>query len=116
MDKAVRLLTVDDATVKESAGGLHTSRRLVRREHGSERMAFNVTTILEGFEDEEPVSYQGYDEIVYVLAGEAEADCNGTTHVLKPGSALFVPDGASFRYRVTTGPNEIVAVYSPARF
>lgn len=79
-------------------------------------MSLNVTTIREGYEDEAPVTYDGYDEIVYVLAGEAEVEFEGTTHKLMAGSALFIPDGCSYKYRVTKGPNEIIAVYGPARF
>jgi ethanolamine utilization protein EutQ (cupin superfamily) len=63
-----------------------------------------------------PVTYEGYDEIVYLMAGEAELEFDGTTHQFKAGSALFIPDGCSYKYRTVNGPNELIAVFSPARF
>jgi quercetin dioxygenase-like cupin family protein len=114
MSKAISVLTMDDAEVVELEGGTLTSRRLVRRVHGSERMSFNVSTLREGYDDPS-VSYEGHDEIVYVMAGEAEFGFDGQKRTLKPGMAAFIPAGCRYSYRVTKGPNEVVAVFSPAR-
>ena len=48
------------------------SRRLIRRDHGSEEMSFNVATLHENYNDQNCV-YPDYDEIVYVLTGKAES-------------------------------------------
>jgi len=101
---------------RESDEGRHISRRLVRREHGSTAVSLNITTIHDGFEDAAPVSYDGYDEIVYMLAGEAEVEFDGVRHKLAAGAALVVPNGCSYKYKVVKGPTEIIAVFSPARF
>ena len=114
MDKGIHVLSIADAEVAELEGGKLISRRLVRRAHGSQRASFNVTTIHEGFDDR-AIRYEGHDEIFYVIAGEAEIDFDGGRHVLKPGMAVFVPEGCTYGYRVLRGPNEVVAVFTPAR-
>lgn len=114
MSKEVRVLTMDDAEIVELDDGKVTSRRLVRKAHGSERASFHVSTIREGFDDR-AIHYEGHDEIFYILAGEAEIEFNGTRRLLKPGMAVFVPEGCAYGYRVIKGPNELVVVFSPAR-
>ena len=86
----------------------------MRKTHGSNTMSFNVSTLEQGYDDRE-VQYADYDEIFYILAGEAEIEFDGGRHLLAPGMAVFVPRGSKYAYRVTKGPNELVAVFSPAR-
>jgi glyoxylate utilization-related uncharacterized protein len=116
MARKVRVIRPADAMIKQSSDGVHTSRRLIRREHGSDRVSLNTLTILDGFADEAPVAFEGYDQIIYVLGGESETEFDGETHRLTPGSALFIPDGASYKYKVIKGPHEIIAIFGPARF
>ena len=113
MAQPIRVLTLkDDAEVVRL--DLLTSRRLVIKTHGSNTMSFNVSTLEQGYDDRE-VQYADYDEIFYILAGEAEIEFDGGRHLLAPGMAVFVPRGSKYAYRVTKGPNELVAVFSPAR-
>ena len=113
MAQPIRVLTLkDDAEVVRL--DYLTSRRLVRKTHGSNTMSFNVSTLEQGYDDRE-VQYADYDEIFYILAGEAEIEFDGGRHLLAPGMAVFVPRGSKYAYRVTKGPNELVAVFSPAR-
>jgi len=113
MAQSIRVLTL-----KEDAEAVRldhlTSRRLVRKTHGSSVMSFNVSTLEQGYDDRE-VEYADYDEIFYILTGEAEIEFDGVRHLLKPGMAVFVARGSKYGYRVTKGPNELVAVFSPAR-
>jgi mannose-6-phosphate isomerase-like protein (cupin superfamily) len=113
MASAIRVLTMDDAEVVELEEGLLVSRRLVRRTHGSEGASVNVSTVNEGYDGD--ASYEDNDEIVYVLEGEADVDYDGEHHTLRPGMAMFVPRGATYHYRVTRGPNELLVVFVPAR-
>jgi mannose-6-phosphate isomerase-like protein (cupin superfamily) len=109
----IRILTLKDDAEVVRLDHL-TSRRLVRKTHGSSAMSFNVSTLESGYDDRE-VQYADHDEIFYILAGEAEIEFDGVRHLLKPGMAVFVPRGSKYGYRVTIGPNELVAVFSPAR-
>jgi|SRR5271154_1380551 len=113
MSEPIRVLTLaEDAEVVRLDHLI--SRRLVRRAHGSNTMSFNVSTLEQGYDDR-AVSYTDYDELFYILAGEAEIEFDGISRRLTPGMAVFVPRGAAYAYRVIKGPNELVAVFSPAR-
>jgi mannose-6-phosphate isomerase-like protein (cupin superfamily) len=113
MAQPIRVLTLKDDAEVVRLDHL-TSRRLVRKTHGSNTMSFNVSTLEQGYDDRD-VQYADYDEIFYILAGEAEIEFDGGRHLLAPGMAVFVPRGSKYAYRVTKGPNELVAVFSPAR-
>jgi len=113
MAQPIRVLTLKDDAEVVRLDHL-TSRRLVRKTHGSNTMSFNVSTLEQGYDDRE-VQYADYDEIFYILAGEAEIEFDGGRYLLAPGMAVFVPRGSKYAYRVTKGPNELVAVFSPAR-
>ena len=111
---SVRFVTLGEAEVVELEEGRLTSRRLVRKEHGSEKISFNVSTLREGYQDA-GVAYLGHDEIVYVLSGRAEVTVDGKSRIVGPGTAIFVPEGERYGYRVLEGPNEVIAVFAPAR-
>jgi mannose-6-phosphate isomerase-like protein (cupin superfamily) len=113
MAQPIRVLTLENDAEVVRLDHL-TSRRLVRKTHGSSAMSFNVSTLEQGYDDRE-VQYADYDEIFYILVGEAEIEFDGGRHLLAPGMAVFVPRGSKYAYRVTKGPNELVAVFSPAR-
>ena len=113
MAQQIRIVTLKDDAEMVRLDHL-TSRRLVRKAHGSNAMSFNVKTLEHGFDDRE-VQYAEYDGIFYILAGEAEIEFDGVRHLLAPGMAVFVARGSKYGYRVTKGPNEMVAVFSPAR-
>ena len=108
----IKVMDLGDAEVYEDETVI--SRRLVRREHGSEEMSFNVSTLKEGMEDADCV-YADYDEIVYVLSGRAELTIEGETRTVSAGTAFYVPRGASYGYRVIEGPNDVIAVFTPAK-
>jgi quercetin dioxygenase-like cupin family protein len=112
--KQIKVLEPGDAVVFEEHGMI--SRRLVRSDHGSENMSFHVTTMPEGFDDP-AVVYPDHDEIVYMLSGTVEltVEDTGERTLLSAGMAFFIPRGAGYGYRVTEGPNEIIAVFSPAK-
>jgi len=112
MPSAIRVLTLQDDAEVVRLDHL-TSRRLVRRTHGS-GVSFNVTTLDEGYDDR-AVRYPDHDEIFYILAGEAEIEFDGVSRRLTPGMAVFVPRDSVYAYRVTKGPNEMVAVFLPPR-
>ncbi|MSQ92641.1 MAG: cupin domain-containing protein [Gammaproteobacteria bacterium] len=108
----IRVIDISEAEVYEDTALV--SRRLIRRQHGSHNMSFNVSTLHEGYDDQNVV-YPDHDEIVYLLSGRVEFTVDGKTQVLSAGKAIFVPRGQRYGYKVTTGPNEVVAVFSPAK-
>lgn len=111
--KSVQIVTPADAVVFEDHGLI--SRRLIRQAHGSEDMSFHVTTMPPDFDDQ-AVVYPEHDEIIYVLSGAVEiTTASAGSRTLTAGMAVFIPRGAKYGYRVVDGPNEIIAVFSPAK-
>ena len=108
----IKVMSLGDAEVYEDETVI--SRRLVRRAHGSEEMSLNVSTLKEGMEDPDCV-YADYDEIVYVLSGTAELTIDGETQTVGAGTAFYVPRGASYGYKVIEAPNDVIAVFTPAK-
>lgn len=113
-DRQIKILQPSDAVLFEDHGMI--SRRLVRSDHGSPNLSFHVSTMPEGYDDQNVV-YPEHDEVVYMLAGTVEVALRdtGARATLTPGMALFIPRGASYGYRVVKGPNEVIAVFSPAK-
>jgi quercetin dioxygenase-like cupin family protein len=91
------------------------SRRLIRQAHGSHGASFNVTTLHEGYDDP-AVSYPDHDEIVYILSGTVELTIAGETRTVGAGTGFYVPRGERYGYKVVRGPNEVIAVFTPAKF
>ena len=108
----IKVMNLGDAEVYEDETVI--SRRLVRRVHGSEEMSLNVSTLHEGYDDPACV-YAEYDEIVYVLSGTAELTIDGETQTVSKGTAFYVPRGAAYGYKVIEGPNDVIAVFTPAK-
>ena len=113
MSSTIQVVDVKDAEVYEDATVV--SRRVVRKAHGSQGMSFNVTTLKDGYHDA-AVTYPDHDEIVYVLSGTVELTIAGQARVVGPGTAFFVPRGQTYGYKVLSGPNEVIAAFTPARF
>jgi quercetin dioxygenase-like cupin family protein len=108
----IRVIDLSEAQIVEDA--TFTSRRVVRREHGSTGMSFNVSTLREGFDDQHCV-YPDHDEIVYLLSGTVELTIGGKTLTISAGKAIYIPRGKPYGYKVVKGPNEVIAVFTPAK-
>ncbi|MBR71320.1 MAG: hypothetical protein CMM30_00045 [Rhodospirillaceae bacterium] len=108
----IKVMHLDDAQVYEDSSVI--SRRLVRREHGSENMSFNISTLQEGYNDQNCV-YPDHDEVVYLLSGKAELTIDGETQVITEGFAFYIPRGEPYGYKVIEGPNNMVVVFTPAK-
>ena len=109
----IKVVDVSEAEVYEEP--TLVSRRVIRKEHGAESMSFNVSTLHEGYDDP-AVTYPEHDEVVYILTGTVEFTFDGQTQSLGKGKAIYIPRGQTYGYKVTEGPNDVVAVFTPARF
>jgi len=104
---------VKDAEIAEQP--TFTSRRVIRKAHGAQQISFNVTTLHEGYADP-AVTYPDHDEVVHILSGQVELTIDGRTQTLGPGATFFVPRGETYGYKVVTGPNEVIAAFTPGKF
>ena len=110
---SIKVVDISEAQVYEDDGLI--SRRVIRGEHGSPNMSFNVSTLHQGYNDPN-VTYPDHDEIVYMLSGTVKFTVDGTTQTLTAGKAIYIPRGQTYGYEVTEGPNEVVAVFTPAKY
>ena len=89
------------------------TRPLVTREQGSNRIDFLQAELPHGYVTEDAV-YPDQDEIVYMLSGEGELIIEGNKRTIGPGSCFFVPQNTTYSFKLTKGPAEVVAIFSPA--
>lgn len=109
----IKVVHVSEAEVVEHP--TYTSRRVVRNAHGATGVSFNVTTLHTGYEDLS-VTYPDHDEVVYMLSGKVELTIDGQTRLIGPGTAIYVPRGQTYGYKVIEGPNEVIATFTPGKF
>ncbi|TCC36465.1 cupin domain-containing protein [Kribbella speibonae] len=94
--------------------GAMRSKRLIRRDMGSERVSLNFTVTEETTEEYES-DYPEHDELIFIVSGVGEIEWEGSEATrVSAGMAIFVPQGCGYRYRVVEGPQEAVIVFGPA--
>ncbi|HEV2013540.1 MAG TPA: cupin domain-containing protein [Candidatus Dormibacteraeota bacterium] len=80
---------------------------LVDRELGAEHvMAYRLTVVPDSTASH---AHPGAEEVLYVLEGSGEIRVEDASHLVGPGQAVFVPDGADHSY-VNTGEIPLVVV------
>ena len=97
--------------VKAIEAGLIQSRRIFGPSQGSKCFSFYHATIAPGYAD---TSGYEYDEIVYLLKGQAEIEIDGARRTVGPGSAIFVPEGGVATWKVVGAEANEVLVVRPA--
>jgi uncharacterized cupin superfamily protein len=94
--------------------GAMKSKRLIRRDMGSERVSLNLT-VTEETAEEYDSDYPEHDELIFIVSGVGEIEWEGREATrVSAGTAIFVPQGCHYRYRVVEAPQEAVVVFGPA--
>ena len=88
-------------------------RALLTREQGSNRIDFLQAEMPQGYVNEDAI-YPDQDEIIYMLSGEGELTMEGNTQKVGPGSCFFIAQNTTYTFKLTKGPAEVLAVFSPA--
>ena len=109
MDNQIRFTHVDECQVDESE--FMRARRLFGPEQGSDLASLVLATVQNGYDTD--VGPLDFDEILYLTRGIAEVEVGGVWRSLGPGNAMFIPQGATYRWKVVEGPNEFVVVIAP---
>ena len=109
----IKVVDLSEAEVYEEPTLI--SRRVIRKVHGAEGASFNVVTLHEGYDDA-AVTYPDHDEVVHILSGTVEFTVDGKTQTLGKGKTIYSPRGETYGYKVTEGPNELIVVFTPAKF
>ena len=110
--KVINTMDVDPIEL-EGLGDDVVVRPAIGRAQGSNRIRILHSIVEEGFEAEASPR-EDQDEVAYIISGEIELESEGATHRLGPGSLFLVPSGATYKYRVVKGPNEVIGIFSPA--
>lgn len=113
MSRGIQIRHASDAKEINAANGLARSRRLVGPSRGSERVAVDLVTLVAGYES--TARYESSDESMYLLEGEAEIEFDGVRQRLTSGSAIFVPLGTEYHWKVIGEANQLVVVFAPPR-
>jgi mannose-6-phosphate isomerase-like protein (cupin superfamily) len=101
----------EDLTVFSRGNGVET--RLVVGESVGARFTTGFTTFPAG--SAAPIHYHNCDEQVTIIEGEAEAEIEGVTCLLKPRDSTFIPAGKPHRFtNVGAGPLTILWIYDAA--
>jgi uncharacterized cupin superfamily protein len=111
----IQIVSAEDATpVIFGDTGAMKSRRLIRRDMGSERVSLNFT-VTEETSEEFDSEYPEHDEVMFIISGVGEIEWEGSeARGVSAGMAIFVPQGCYYRYRVVEAPQEAVVVFGPA--
>ena len=109
--KVIDAMEVDPIEM-EGLGDDVVVRPVIGSAQGSDRIQILHSLVEEGFEAEASPR-EDQDEVAYIVSGEVELESEGVTHRLGPGSLFLVPAGATYRYRVVKGPNEVIGIFSP---
>jgi quercetin dioxygenase-like cupin family protein len=105
VQQRARLLHQEDVAGRAFDAG--RMQWLVHRELGAEHvMAYRLTV-----EPDSSASHAhpGAEEVLYVLEGHGEIRVEAASHLVSPGLAVFVPDGAEHSY-INTGGEPLVIV------
>ena len=113
MSGKIQIIGPDEVEAVSEYDGLVMQRDLASKATGSTRMKFIHDVIVDGAEFEDAV-YEEQDQTAYIISGEMELIYNGQTHVLGPGHFFFVPQGIVYSAKVTSGPLQVIGVYSPS--
>jgi uncharacterized cupin superfamily protein len=111
----IQIVSAEDATpVIFGENGAMKSRRLIRRDMGSERVSLNFT-VTEETSEEFDSEYPEHDELMFIISGVGEIEWEGSgPRRVSAGMAVFVPQGCYYRYRVVEAPQQAVVVFGPA--
>jgi uncharacterized cupin superfamily protein len=111
----IQIVSADDAApVVLGDTGAMKSKRLIRRDMGSERVSLNFT-VTEQTAEEYDSDYPEHDELMFIISGVGEIEWEGSEATrVSAGMAVFVPQGCRYRYRVVEAPQEAVVVFGPA--
>jgi mannose-6-phosphate isomerase-like protein (cupin superfamily) len=111
----IQIVSAEDVTpaILGDTGAM-TSKRLIRRDIGSDRVSLSFTVTEETFEEYD-AEYPEHDELMFIVSGVGEIEWEGSEATrVSAGMAIFVPQGCHYRYRVVEAPQEAVVVFGPA--
>lgn len=89
-------------------------RGITRRAYASEEVMIVWNTVEQGLEVR-PHSHDDFDQLVFILEGEADYYVAGEPHAMKPRDLMLVPRGAEHYIEVTSGPCINIDIFVPPR-
>lgn len=89
-------------------------RGITRKAYSSDEVMIVWNTVEQGLEVR-PHSHDDFDQLVFILEGEADYHVAGVAHRMKPRDLMLVPRGAEHYIEVTSGPCVNIDVFVPPR-
>lgn len=89
-------------------------RGITRKAYASDEVMIVWNTVEQGLEVR-PHSHDNFDQLVFILEGEANYHVAGVAHAMKPRDLMLVPRGAEHFIEVTSGPCINIDIFVPPR-
>lgn len=89
-------------------------RGITRKAYASDEVMIVWNTVAQGLEVR-PHSHDDFDQLVFILEGEADYYVAGEPHAMKPRDLMLVPRGAEHYIDVTSGPCINIDIFVPPR-
>jgi quercetin dioxygenase-like cupin family protein len=89
-------------------------RGITRKAYASDQVMIVWNTVESGLEVR-PHSHDDFDQLVFILEGEADYFVAGEPHKMKPRDVMLVPRGAEHFIEVTSGPCINIDIFVPPR-
>ncbi|MFC2063363.1 cupin domain-containing protein [Chloroflexota bacterium] len=111
MNKRVQIVWPDQ--VETMYRQEYESKRLItKKRQGSDRMSLSYLTMEAGAKPGKAM-YQENDEIMYIIDGSATISWEGGEVEIRPGTAIFVPAGAEYEYKVIEKRTQLLCILAP---
>ncbi|MDO9396359.1 MAG: cupin domain-containing protein [Herbiconiux sp.] len=103
-----RVVSFDDIPEEEARRGI------TRKAYASDEVMIVWNTVEQGLEVR-PHSHDDFDQLVFILEGEADYHVAGVAHRMRPRDLMLVPRGAEHFIEVTSGPCINIDIFVPPR-
>lgn len=103
-----RVVSFDDIPEEEARRGIR------RKAYASDEVMIVWNTVEQGLEVR-PHSHDDFDQLVFILEGEADYHVSGVAYRMRPRDLMLVPRGAEHFIEVTSGPCINIDIFVPPR-
>ncbi|WP_440709352.1 cupin domain-containing protein [Herbiconiux sp. YIM B11900] len=103
-----RVVSFDDIPEEEARRGI------TRKAYASDEVMIVWNTVEQGLEVR-PHSHDDFDQLVFILEGEADYHVAGVAHRMRSRDLMLVPRGAEHFIEVTNGPCINIDIFVPPR-
>jgi mannose-6-phosphate isomerase-like protein (cupin superfamily) len=110
MSKKIRLIHEQDV-IPTRFNDRDSARLVTPEREGCDHLSLHICTVPAPFSSPE-ISYTE-DEIMYVIEGEGTMHFDGEVQPFRPGTAMYIPAGCSYRQQASTDLKLVIIIAPP---